>query len=447
MLGSISAHSTWWWGCASGFDTLASHFYCLSQLQPPCCCLFCHIINLVMFCMISSPTSYVLPSHHLCLHVHCLYIVYATPCDITAICHTSPCQKRRLSKKKPVSQAFPTVSPPAPASTSTTTAASSSPPPVTEESIAKLIALTTSLPDSPLGLIWKHAFWEGSKEGFKRGTELFKDKDVKQAFCEGADEGQIMGILAEREEWEAEGHGQWCFDKPSTCLSCNVVLPDGHTCTTKLDAIVQVDFIEAQPPSVEAAIQVSPSHQTSSSQSNPPPLLVNAEAQAQLTDSAPAPATAPTLDPPAFNWSDNAASIPIIPIFPKNQPCHDLSALCTTNPNPFSSLAHWNHHSWLPLEDHNFSGLQPSFWPHQAPPHLPVSQSTSHWRFIPISAPIASVPSTLALDWESDPCLSDLSQALKVLGWICQWLFLYFYFIHSRDMQKKILLHKVVLFG
>jgi len=154
-------------------------------------------------------------------------------------------EKKTTLKKKPVNQAPPAVLPPVPASASITTAASSSLPPVTEESITKLIALATLLPDSPLGLVWKHAFWEGLKEGFKRGTELFKDKDVKQAFCEGAYQGKIMGILAEKEEWEAEGHGQWCFNKPPTCLSCNVGLPDGHTCTTKLDAMVQVDFIEA----------------------------------------------------------------------------------------------------------------------------------------------------------------------------------------------------------
>jgi len=377
-----------------------------------------------MFCIISGPMSYILPSHHLCLHVHCLYIIYAAPCDITTIHHTSPCQKRRLCQKRSLSvRHHPQY------------CCQHQHPHQQQQlhhhhqhqlqkSIVKLITLTTLLPDSPLGLIWKHAFREGSKEGFKRGTELFKDKDVKQAFHEGVDQGQIMGILAEREEWKAEGHGQWCFDKPPTCLSCNIGFPDGHTCTTKLDAMVQVDFIKAWPPSVEAAIQVSPSHHTSSSQTKPPPLLVNAEAQAQLTDSAPAPATAPTLDPPAFNWSDNAASIPIIPIFPKNQPCCDLSALHTTNPNPFSSLAHQNHHSQLPLED------QPSFRPCWAPPHLPVSQSTSCQWFIPISAPIAPVPSTLSLNWESDPHLSDLSQALKVLGWIHQWLFLYFYSIH-----------------
>jgi hypothetical protein len=263
---------------------------------------------------------------------------------------------------------------------------------------------------------------QGLKEGFGRGVELSKDKDVKQTFWEGANEGRIVRILAEREEWEAEGHGQWCFDKPPTCLSCDVGLPDGHTCTTtKLDVMVQVDFAEDQPPSVEAAVQVSPSHHTSSSQTNLPPLLVNAEAQAQLTDSAPTTTTASALDSPAFDWSDNAASIPVIPIFPKNQPSCDLSALRTSNPNPFSSLARSNRRSKLPLDNHNVSGSQPPFRPHRAPPHFPVSQSTIRRRFILISTPISPpLPSTMALDWESDSRLLDLSQTLKALGWIRQ---------------------------
>jgi hypothetical protein len=330
-------------------------------------------------------------------------------------------EKKTASKKKSASQALPAVSPPAPVSTSKTAAALSPSPPVSEESLAKLIALTTSSPNSPLGLVWAHAFREGSKDGFRRGTELFKDKDVKQAFREGADEGQIVGILSERREWETAGHGPWCFDTKTDCFSCDTGLTDGHTCATKLNAMVQVDFVEARPPSLDAAIQVSPSHHTSSSQTSPPPLLVNAEAQAQLTDSAPAATTAPTLDPPACDWSDDTASIPIIPIFPKNQPSHDLSALRTSNPNPFSSLARRNRRSKLPLDNRNVSGSRPPFRPHQAPPHFPVSQSTIRRRFIPISTPISPpLPSTMALDWESDPRLLDLSQALKALGWIRQ---------------------------
>ena len=58
--------------------------------------------------------------------------------------------------------------------------------------------------------------------------ELFKDKNVKQAFREGVDEGQIVGILAEREEWEAAGHGQWCFDQPLMCVLCDAGFCDVH---------------------------------------------------------------------------------------------------------------------------------------------------------------------------------------------------------------------------
>ena len=103
---------------------------------------------------------------------------------------------------------------------------------------------------------------------------------MKQAFHEGADEGQIVGILSERKEWESAGHGPWCFDVKMVCFACDMGLPDGHTCTTKLDAIVQVDFVKAQPPSVKMTIQASPLHHSSSSLTTPP-LLVNAEAQAQ----------------------------------------------------------------------------------------------------------------------------------------------------------------------
>ena len=233
--------------------------------------------------------------------------------------------------------------------------------------------------------------------------------DVKQAFREGVDQGQIVGILVEREEWEVEGHGQWCFDKPLTCFSCDLGLPEEHTCTAnKLDAMVQA----------------SPSHHTSSSQTSPPPLLVNAEAQAQLTDLAPTAITVSTLDPPAFDWSDNAASIPIVPTFPKNQPHRDLSALRSTNPNPFGSLAHQNRQHCLPLENRNISRPTQPFRPRRTPPFFPVLRPIPHQPFIQVpNPPTPLLPPTslnvpMALDWESDPRLSDLSQALKALGWI-----------------------------
>ena len=226
-------------------------------------------------------------------------------------------------------------------------------------------------PDLPLGLVWKHAFEQGSQEGFKRGAAFFKNMDVKQAFHEGADQGQIVGIPAEREEWEVEGHGQWCFDKLLKCFSCDIGLPEGHTCTAnKLNAMVQA----------------LPSHHTSLSQTSLPPLLVNAEAQAQLTDLAPT-TTVSTLNPPAFDWSDNTTSMPIVPTFPKNQPCCDLSALCSTNPNPFGSLAHQNWRHCLPLENYSISWPTQPFWPCWTPPFFPVLQPIPHQHFIQVLNP------------------------------------------------------------
>jgi hypothetical protein len=125
-------------------------------------------------------------------------------------------EKKPALKKQPVTQAPHTVLPPA--LTSTTTAALLSPPPVSDDSVAKLIALATSSPNSPLGLVWKHAFEQGSQEGFKMGTTFFMAMDIEQAFWDSADQGQIIGILAEREEWESGGHGPWCFDMKVTWL-------------------------------------------------------------------------------------------------------------------------------------------------------------------------------------------------------------------------------------
>ena len=166
------------------------------------------------------------------------------------------------------------------------------------------------------------------------------------------------------------------------------------------------------PSSAKVAIQVEVSHSFSSSpsQTDPLPTYTDAESQAQLTASAPT--TTFTLDPLAFNWSEDASAIPIIPMFTKNQPRQDLSALHTSNPNPFSSLSCRNCHSQLPFENHHISVSWPLFQSCWAPPHLSVSQITTHQWSIPISAPAAPLPSTMALDWESDPRLTDLSCAL-----------------------------------
>ena len=111
---------------------LPAHQHCRILHHPPSSTI-CHIV---------SPPSFPcpLPIRRALWHHRCLPYV------------TIP-EKKTTLKKKPVSQAPPAVSPPAPVSASKMAAASSPLPPATEESIAKLIGLTMLSPDLPLGLI------------------------------------------------------------------------------------------------------------------------------------------------------------------------------------------------------------------------------------------------------------------------------------------------------
>ena len=225
-----------------------------------------------------------------------------------------------------------TISPPATALSppAATAVPLTAPRPVSEENLAELIALARSSPNTLLGLIWKHAFEEGSRDGFKRGTAFFKDLDVKTAFREGATQGQMIGIISEREEWEMAGHSDWCFT-PAPCVFCEAGLnAPKKPVIVKSGAMVQANIIETPPPpsKAEATTQVDVNHflHSSSSQTDPPPTYVNTESQAQDPT-----ATIPTITltsmPPTFDWSEDAASIPIIPIFLNKQPPHDFSAL------------------------------------------------------------------------------------------------------------------------
>jgi len=98
--------------------------------------------------------------------VHCRCITYHLAALVSM--SITPVPYITMPEKKPVSQALPvvllpTVSSPASASSTTTTAASSSLPLVSEEGLVKLITIAMLSPNSPLGLVWKHAFQEGLK--------------------------------------------------------------------------------------------------------------------------------------------------------------------------------------------------------------------------------------------------------------------------------------------
>ena len=108
----------------------------------------------------------------------------------------------------------------------------------------------------------------------------------------------------------------------------------------------------------------------------------------------------------SFNWADDANTLPVIPTFPQHPP-RDLSSLRSTSMDPFLSLQrrHWHGH---PKKRRNDPRRRRSYW-HQSFPALHHS-SRSHTPFRTLNS----------LDWDQDPRLADLSNALRALGWARQ---------------------------
>src|SRR6202522_3851107 len=158
---------------------------------------------------------------------------------------------------------------------------------------------------------------------------------------------------------------------------------------------------------------------------NPPPpvptVTVDRSTQTQDDDDdslplPPVPSTAPVFDPPPlsarFDWADDAATS--LPILPSNLPPRDLSVLRSSSPRPFSSLQRRNKkpkkYFFRPFKNFNPPSVhrQNNFHARPLPPYA------SSTPFIPKPGRSPSA----ALNWEDDPRLSDLSCALKALGWI-----------------------------
>ena len=135
------------------------------------------------------------------------------------------------------------------------------------------------------------------------------------------------------------------------------------------------------------------------------PHLINISTQSLILSSSPPQNT--TLD-----WSQEPVN-KIQPMFllppPKYGPW-DLSALHSLSPTPFSLLERCSKHSHTqphqPHQSHHHYikfNFDSSFTP---------SKKSLHSKIPPPS----SLPTSL--DWDQDPCLSNLSCALKALGWV-----------------------------
>ncbi|KAF8813084.1 hypothetical protein BYT27DRAFT_7271597 [Phlegmacium glaucopus] len=123
------------------------------------------------------------------------------------------------------------------------------------------------------------------------------------------------------------------------------------------------------------------------------------------------PETSKTAVSTRFSWADDAEALPIVSTTPTKYP-RDLSGLRSSSTNPFSSLRRRHRkQAQNPRNSYHFHHSQPRHTHYQhfnslhSNPHPPhqISQPTSF----------------ISLNWDQDPRLLDLSNALKALGWIC----------------------------
>ncbi|KAJ7263578.1 hypothetical protein B0H12DRAFT_1068914 [Mycena haematopus] len=145
-------------------------------------------------------------------------------------------------------------------------------------------------------------------------------------------------------------------------------------------------------------------------------------------------ASPPTPTPAPLDWAEDAAGLPTLPLQAESPPStlRDFSALFTGSLQPFASLQRRRRRSPRPAtssspQNHSMqkqyvrrpqkrSTIRAA--PRRTPPsysHPPPSISfRTPTSFPPSDKPAAQFP----LDWDQDPRLRDLSQALAALGWV-----------------------------
>ncbi|KAJ7766569.1 hypothetical protein DFH07DRAFT_809424 [Mycena maculata] len=136
----------------------------------------------------------------------------------------------------------------------------------------------------------------------------------------------------------------------------------------------------------------------------------------------PTPAAAiPAPTPAPLDWAEDAATLPIVPLHSAPSPStpRDFSALRTGSPQPFASLQRRRRRSPRPpTSQQHHSNCRPR------KPRVPYAANrrtppSSIHVPAPTSFPPSDKPATkFPLDWDQDPRLRDLGQALAALGWV-----------------------------
>ena len=233
----------------------------------------------------------------------------------------------------------------------------------------------------------------GYEEGYKKGKEdCLHDLDIDAARTAAFEEGRILGAANEKWAWETVGHDLNNLNcaRPKSPLMFEVGVQSETPRTTTVSSSTQT-FL---------------------------PSLVNVDMQTSVATDSPS----PVLPVSRLDWAEDATSLPILPLLPtpsapRQHAPRDFSSLRSSRPNPFGSLQRRSHTQIAPRRHQKIPFSQP-LPSHYRPPLRPLSSLPKPRTFPQAlkNAPLVSSP--LVLDWDQDPRLSDLSRALKALGWI-----------------------------
>ena len=283
------------------------------------------------------------------------------------------------------------------------------------DTINTFLTATTSMSESEnVKLLWERAYREGFENGQKDIQPILHRVGVKMK--EKFEKGVARGMDLGREEGYNIAKG--AFDKMVTEMKArDIPKVDTSDAGTQMDPTTSTNTVSTQT-YIHNVKNVSPIFVDTSQSSTtvadktdpiaPATTISTQKLQSTLADFTQKHPDTPVFSPKEplssrFNWADDAGTLPILSTFTQRPslPPRDLSGLRSPSTNPFLSLKRRRRH---PQNSHR-KYFQPRFNPS---PRFPT-QPPRH---------LSQRPYAVSLDWDQDPRLADLSNALQALGWV-----------------------------
>jgi len=262
------------------------------------------------------------------------------------------------------------------------------------DDIEKFLTLVSTTQDSRnLALFWERAYDQGYVEGREDVLSEELDLATQEHEHEWMQRGQAVGY--------EEGYKKGKEDSPQ-----DHNIEAAHTTAFKEGLRASKANLR---PTAEVGIQSCTPPMVSSSTQTSPPFLVNVDTQTSVAMDSPS----LVLPVSHLDWAEDATSLPIAPLLPtpsvpRQHAPRDFSGLRSSGLNPFSSLQR---------RSKQLCGRTPHFRHQNTPFIRPLQSYRSSPSFFTPSKH-TSPPHISALNWDQDPRLLNLSQALKALGWI-----------------------------